>query len=139
MLKNAPFYAGFAVDDIAAAKVFYGQTLGVFEVDDPGNGLLWLRAANGYRVLVYPKPGHAPASHTVLNFPVDDIEATVDALTGRGRGVRALRRRADEDRRARHRPPRAEAGLVQGSGRQHPVDHRGLSLPAGRAERRQAR
>jgi len=84
MLKNAPFYAGFAVDDIAAAKVFYGRTLGIFEVDDPGHGLIWLRAANGYRVLVYPKPGHAPASHTVLNFPVDDIEATVDALTAAG-------------------------------------------------------
>ncbi|HVQ22108.1 MAG TPA: VOC family protein [Candidatus Saccharimonadia bacterium] len=84
MLKNAPFYAGFAVDDLAAAKVFYGQTIGVFEVADPGNGLLWLRAANGYRVLVYPKPGHVPATHTVINFPVDDIVATVDALRAAG-------------------------------------------------------
>jgi len=84
MLKNAPFYAGFAVDDLTAAKQFYGQRLGVFEVADVGPGLLALRAANGYSVLVYAKDGHQPAAHTVLNFPVDDIEAAVDRLTAAG-------------------------------------------------------
>jgi catechol 2,3-dioxygenase-like lactoylglutathione lyase family enzyme len=84
MLKNSPFYAGFAVDDLAKAKEFYGQTLGVFEVADVGGSLLSLRAANGYAVLIYPKDGHTPAAHTILNFPVDDIEAAVDDLAKAG-------------------------------------------------------
>jgi catechol 2,3-dioxygenase-like lactoylglutathione lyase family enzyme len=83
MLKNSPFYAGFAVDDVAKAKDFYGATLGV-EVDDLGGGLLSLRAANGYAVLIYPKRSHVPAEHTILNFPVDDIEATVDRMRAAG-------------------------------------------------------
>ncbi len=84
MLKNSPFFAGFAVGDLAEAKEFYGQTLGVSEVADLSPGLLSLRAANGYAVLMYEKPGHEPAAHTILNFPVDDIEATVDELTKAG-------------------------------------------------------
>jgi catechol 2,3-dioxygenase-like lactoylglutathione lyase family enzyme len=84
MLKNAPFYAGFAVDDLDAAKRFYGETLGVFDVTEFAPGLMWLRAANGYAVLVYQKPGHEPAAHTILNFPVDDIDAAADALRAAG-------------------------------------------------------
>jgi catechol 2,3-dioxygenase-like lactoylglutathione lyase family enzyme len=84
MLKNSPFYAGFAVDDSAKAKEFYGQTLGVFHVEELDGGLLALQAANGYSVLVYPKPEHVPAAHTILNFPVDDIEAAVDELREAG-------------------------------------------------------
>lgn len=83
MLTNSPFYAGFAVDDSARAKAFYTNTLGV-DVDELDGGLMRLRAANGYSVFVYPKPGHQPAAHTILNFPVDDIEATVDRLTAAG-------------------------------------------------------
>src|SRR5258708_34565485 len=84
MLKNSPFYAGIAVDDTAKAKAFYGDTLGVFGVIDVGNGLLALQATNGYSVLLYPKPGHVPAAHTVLNFPVDDIDSAVDRLAEAG-------------------------------------------------------
>jgi catechol 2,3-dioxygenase-like lactoylglutathione lyase family enzyme len=84
MLENSPFYAGFAVEDLAAAKTFYGETLGVFDVVGIGRGLLSLRAANGYSVLIYEKPGHVPAAHTILNFPVDDIVSAVEALRGRG-------------------------------------------------------
>jgi len=80
MMKNSPFYAGFAVDDLETARAFYGGTLGVFDVADLGPGLLSLRAANGYAVLIYLKPGHEPAAHTILNFPVDDIDAVVDGL-----------------------------------------------------------
>jgi catechol 2,3-dioxygenase-like lactoylglutathione lyase family enzyme len=83
ILKNSPFFAGFAVDDVDKAEEFYGQTLGI-EVVDIGGGLLALRAANGYAVLIYPKPGHEPAAHTILNFPVDDIEAAVDGLREAG-------------------------------------------------------
>ncbi len=84
MLKNSPFYAGFAADDLAKAKKFYGETLGAFAVVELGEGLLSLQAANGYAVLIYVKPGHVPAAHTILNFPVDDIEASVDALRKAG-------------------------------------------------------
>jgi catechol 2,3-dioxygenase-like lactoylglutathione lyase family enzyme len=84
MLKNSPFYAGIAVDDTAKAKAFYRDTMGVFGVIDVGNGLLALQATNGYSVLLYPKPGHVPAAHTVLNFPVDDIDAAVDRLAEAG-------------------------------------------------------
>jgi len=83
MLKNSPFFAGFAVDDLAKAKVFYAETLSV-DVIDQGKDLLSLRAGNGYAVLIYPKPGHVPAQHTILNFPVDDIEAAVDRLRQAG-------------------------------------------------------
>ena len=79
MLTNAPLFAGFAVDDIPAATAFYGDTLGV-RVVEIGDGLLSIQAVNGYSVLAYVKPGHVPAAHTILNFPVDDIEATVDRL-----------------------------------------------------------
>ena len=83
MLKNSPFYAGFAVDDLARAKSFYADTLGA-RIIDIGQGLLSLQGGNGYAVLIYEKPGHEPAQHTILNFPVDDIEASVDALRAAG-------------------------------------------------------
>ena len=84
MLKNSPFYAGIAVDDAARAKEFYEGTLGVFQVTEVASHLLALQAANGYAVLIYQKDGHEPAAHTVLNFPVDDIEAAVDRLREAG-------------------------------------------------------
>jgi catechol 2,3-dioxygenase-like lactoylglutathione lyase family enzyme len=84
MLRNSPFYAGFAVDDIAKAKTFYGETLGVSQVVELGDGLLSMHARNGYAVLIYEKDSHKPAEHTILNFPVDDIVAAVDALREAG-------------------------------------------------------
>jgi catechol 2,3-dioxygenase-like lactoylglutathione lyase family enzyme len=83
MLKNSPFYAGFAANDLDRTKAFYAETLGV-RVIDVGPGLAALTATNGYTVLVYEKDDHEPAAHTVLNFPVDDLEATVDALRAAG-------------------------------------------------------
>ena len=83
MLTNSAFYASFAVDDLTAAEEFYTQKLGLFTVD-VGPGLMGLRAANGYTVLVYAKPNHEPAGHTVLNFPVDDIDVAVDDLIASG-------------------------------------------------------
>ena len=83
MLKNSPFYAGFAVDDVAKAKAFYAETLGV-DVVDVGPGLLALRAGNGYAVLIYEKEVHEPAAHTIVNFPVDDIDIAVDRLREAG-------------------------------------------------------
>ena len=79
--NDVPF-SGFSADDIAKARAFYGETLGV-EVSEE-NGLLSLHLSEQTSVLVYPKPDHTPATFTVLNFPVADIDAAVDELTGRG-------------------------------------------------------
>ncbi|HSI94307.1 MAG TPA: VOC family protein, partial [Jiangellaceae bacterium] len=73
----------FAVPDIAAAKNFYGTTLGM-RVSDGPMGLLTLHPAGGRDIMVYPKPDHIPATYTILNFPVDDIDAAVDELAARG-------------------------------------------------------
>ena len=82
MLQDSPAFSGFSTDDVDAARTFYGQTLGlrVSERD----GMLTLHLGGGGTVLLYPKPDHRPASATVLNFPVEDIEAAVDALVARG-------------------------------------------------------
>ena len=77
-------FSGFAVDDTAKAKEFYGQTLGLEVTELPNMGLLQLTIANGGKVLVYPKPNHEPATFTVLNFPVGDIDKAVDELNTRG-------------------------------------------------------
>ena len=84
MLQESKAFSGFAVDDPDAARRFYGETLGL-RVEDAGEaGLLTLRLAGDRAVLIYPKPDHTPATFTVLNFPVDDIETVVDELAGRG-------------------------------------------------------
>ena len=83
MFENTNAYSGFSVDDIPAAKQFYSDTLGLSVVEE--NGLLGLQLAGGTRILVYPKgEAHEPASFTVLNFPVDDVDQAVDELTARG-------------------------------------------------------
>jgi catechol 2,3-dioxygenase-like lactoylglutathione lyase family enzyme len=82
MLENSKGFSGFSVDDIEKAKEFYGRTLGV-RVSQP-EGLLYLHLAGGNDVLLYPKADHEAATFTVLNFPVADVEETVDELTERG-------------------------------------------------------
>jgi catechol 2,3-dioxygenase-like lactoylglutathione lyase family enzyme len=68
IFQQANAFSGFSVDDIAAAKRFYGETLGLaVEVQD--NGLLSLHIAGGHDTIVYPKPNHQPATFTILNFP----------------------------------------------------------------------
>jgi catechol 2,3-dioxygenase-like lactoylglutathione lyase family enzyme len=85
MLKNSKAFSSFAVRDLDAARRFYSQKLGVDVSDVPGmEGLLQLNLAGDLKVMVYPKPDHAPAVFTVLNFPVDDVERVVDALVERG-------------------------------------------------------
>jgi len=83
MLKDSKAFSGFAVPDIAKAREFYGQTLGV-GVADGEMGALELRLGGGHTVFVYPKPDHEPATYTILNFPVDDIDGAVDELTRAG-------------------------------------------------------
>ena len=82
MLADSKAFSGFAVPDVAEARQFYGETLGL-RVSEEHN-MLQLHLGGGRDVIVYPKPDHTPASYTILNFPVDDVEATVDALTERG-------------------------------------------------------
>lgn len=82
MLQRSQAFSGFSTNDIAAAKAFYADILGV-EVAE-ANGMLTLRLAGGGRVLIYPKDDHQPAAYTALNFPVDDIDRAVDALTAAG-------------------------------------------------------
>jgi predicted enzyme related to lactoylglutathione lyase len=82
MLENSKAFSGFAVSDLEVAKKFYGETLGLGVSEQ--NGLLSLHLAGGRDVLIYPKPDHVPATYTILNFPVDDIDATADELIERG-------------------------------------------------------
>jgi catechol 2,3-dioxygenase-like lactoylglutathione lyase family enzyme len=82
MLADSKAFSGFAVPDLEQARRFYGDTLGL-RVEEQ-NGSLTLHLAGGRDVLVYVKPDHTPATYTILNFPVDDIEATVDGLAERG-------------------------------------------------------
>ena len=80
--KDTKAFSGFSVNDIQKAKEFYGKTLGL-EVSE-SHGLLNLHLAGGTTVLIYPKPNHTPATFTILNFPVANIEEAVDQLTKKG-------------------------------------------------------
>jgi predicted enzyme related to lactoylglutathione lyase len=83
-LKNSPAFSGFSVVDIAAAKAFYGDTLGLDTELDQEMGILTLKLNGGNYVLLYPKDDHQAATFTVLNFPVDNIDQTVKSLTDLG-------------------------------------------------------
>ena len=82
MFKDSKAFSGFSSNEIEASKRFYGETLGLDVTEDMGG--LGLRLAGGAEVFIYPKDNHVPATFTVLNFPVDDIEAAVDRLVEAG-------------------------------------------------------
>jgi catechol 2,3-dioxygenase-like lactoylglutathione lyase family enzyme len=82
MFRDTKAFSGFSVDDIPAARRFYADTLGLAVTEE--NGLLFLHVAGGAEILVYPKEHHTPATFTVLNFPVADIDKAVDELAQRG-------------------------------------------------------
>jgi len=83
MLKNSKGFSSFAVNDIPKAKDFYQNILGLNVTDNP-MGLIELEISGSSNILIYPKPNHQPATFTVLNFPVDDINTAVDALIDKG-------------------------------------------------------
>jgi catechol 2,3-dioxygenase-like lactoylglutathione lyase family enzyme len=83
VIANSHAFSGFAVPDIDAARSFYGETLGL-EVSDGPMGLLTLHLAGDRPTMIYPKPDFEPATYTILNFPVEDVDAVVDELTARG-------------------------------------------------------
>ena len=82
MFQDSHAFSGFSSNDIPKAKEFYSNTIGVEVTEE--NGMLTLHLAGGGRVVIYPKDNHEPATFTVLNFPVDDIDKAVDALTRAG-------------------------------------------------------
>ena len=82
MFNDSHAFSGFAVDDLDKGRQFYEEILGLRTSE--ANGLLTLHLAGGRDTLVYPKPDHTPATYTILNFPVSDIDAAVDELLARG-------------------------------------------------------
>ena len=82
MFENTKAFSGFAVDDLGRAREFYEGTLGIRVAEEPQ--FLTLHLADERDTLVYPKPDFTPATYTILNFPVDDVEAAVDELTTKG-------------------------------------------------------
>jgi catechol 2,3-dioxygenase-like lactoylglutathione lyase family enzyme len=85
MFTNSDAYSGFAVDDLEKARDFYGETLGLkTSILDPDAGLMVLHLAGDRNTLVYLKPDHVPATYTILNFQVDDVDKAVDELSARG-------------------------------------------------------
>jgi catechol 2,3-dioxygenase-like lactoylglutathione lyase family enzyme len=82
MFENTRAFSGFSVDDVPEARKFYGETLGLRVSEE--YGMLSLHIAGERDILVYPKPDHTPATFTILNFPVADIEKAVDELAERG-------------------------------------------------------
>jgi catechol 2,3-dioxygenase-like lactoylglutathione lyase family enzyme len=106
MLADTKAYSGFAVDDVQKARKFYGETLGLkTSVLDEENGLITLHLAGDRDTLVYQKANFEPATYTILNFPVKDVDKAVDELVARG--VRFERYEGfDQD----------EKGIARGSG-----------------------
>jgi catechol 2,3-dioxygenase-like lactoylglutathione lyase family enzyme len=85
MLDRSEAYSGFAVNDLETARKFYGNTLGLeVKVLDEENGLMQLNHAGGKVTLCYLKPDLEPGNYTILNFPVENIDAAVEELSGRG-------------------------------------------------------
>jgi catechol 2,3-dioxygenase-like lactoylglutathione lyase family enzyme len=82
VFENTKAFSGFSVDDLERARQFYEGTLGLSVTEE--NGMLGLHIEGGGDILVYPKPDHTPATFTILNFPVADIDQAVDDLTGSG-------------------------------------------------------
>jgi catechol 2,3-dioxygenase-like lactoylglutathione lyase family enzyme len=103
MFTNTPAFSGFSVDDIEKARDFYGGTLGL-EVSDM-DGLLQLRLGSGATVIVYPKDDHTPATFTILNFPVDDVDRAVDELTAAGVRLERYPQIEQQDEKGIYRGP----------------------------------
>jgi catechol 2,3-dioxygenase-like lactoylglutathione lyase family enzyme len=82
MIRDSRAFSGFSSNDVAKAREFYAEKLGLEVTED--HGMLTLHLTGGGKVIVYPKPNHEPATFTVLNFPVKDIGSTVDSLAKAG-------------------------------------------------------
>ena len=96
MFRDSHAFSGFSTNDLAAAQDFYGRVLGLETHEE--HGILHIDFAGGGRVIVYPKPDHVPASFTILDFPVADIEAAVDALVAAGVAMERYEGLAQDER-----------------------------------------
>jgi len=101
MLKESKAFSGFSVGDIPKAKKFYGETLGLDVSED--HGMLNLNLAGGKKIVVYPKPNHVPATFTILNFPVIDVDKEVEELTKKGVRFEQYKGEAKTDAKGIHR------------------------------------
>jgi predicted enzyme related to lactoylglutathione lyase len=108
VFTKANAFSSFSVDDLDAAKAFYGETLGL-DVTSSEMGTLDIAFGNGMRLFAYPKPNHQPATFTVLNFEVDDIDKAVDELNARG-----VKTKIYADGEIPDMPPNDERGIVRG-------------------------
>jgi len=109
MFRNSHAFSGFSTNDIEHTRAFYADTLGLNVTDGQGMGILDLNLAGGGHVLIYPKDDHVPATFTVLNFPVEDIDAAVDQL--RAAGIRMERYEGfEQNERGIARPAKPEDG-----------------------------
>ena len=119
MLNGTTAFSGFSTNDIAKAKAFYADTLGLNVTEEMG--ALNLKFPNGHTVFIYPKgDDHQPATYTTLNFEVDDIESAVDDLVANGVTFERYPRDERAGRARNHARGWAGDCLVQGSRRQHP-------------------
>lgn len=104
MLKQSDAFSGFSVNDLEQARWFYQEILGL-EVRDNPMGLIELHIKSGSKILIYPKPDHTPASFTVLNFPVADIDSVVDELAHKGVAFEQYTGEIKTDARGIHSSP----------------------------------
>lgn len=118
MLGQTAAFSGFSVDDIAAAREFYEDKLGLTVTE--ANGMLQLQTAGDRRTLIYPKADHVPATYTILNFPVEDIDAAVDALA-----IKGVRMMKFDDL------PQDEKGIMRGRSNSRGPDIAWFTDPAG--------
>lgn len=107
MFRDSQAFSGFSSDDIPTTKQFYAQTLGLDVTEE--HGMLGLHLAGGGQVFIYPKEDHQPATYTVLNFPVPDIDKAVDTLTAAG-VVFERYEGFEQDERGIARPPSPDQG-----------------------------
>ncbi|HET9847255.1 MAG TPA: VOC family protein [Candidatus Dormibacteraeota bacterium] len=110
LLRDSHAFSGFSTNDIAKAKAFYADTLGLDVTEQMG--MLNLNLAGGGSVVIYPKPNHEPATYTVLNFPVKNIDDVVEALTRAGVKFERYEGIPDtkQDERGIARPPSPDQG-----------------------------
>ncbi len=125
MFENTKAFSGFSVDDVPRARTFYGETLGLKVTEEHGMPTLHIAGDRG--TLVYPKPDHAPATFTILNFPVDDVDHAVEELGARGVSFEVSEHTDEKGLMRDQDPPHR---LVQGPGRE-----RAVGDPARRVER----
>lgn len=117
MFKQTKAFSGFSVNDLTAAKKFYGETLGIDIAESPAGFTLKIVGSNG--ILVYPKPNHEPATYTILNFPVDDIDQAVKGLKEKGVALEHYEGLTDDE------------GIARGIANNHGPDIAWFKDPAG--------